>query len=307
MALARGKRAAKHVGRLAARATIFGAALLLVAVAAAQAQQTSPAPATQESTHQKAEYLRLLTTDSVSARKIEDSGDVEAIANLETARDLVTEAHDDLAAGKIEVADKKLNDALRLINAETQRLSQDEVKEKRAEDLYNKRLKSVKQFLLAIGRVADEKGLSSSLAQQIEKTKQEVVEAERLARQGDFKNAREKLDAAYLATRADIRDMRQGDKLTRTLTFATAEEEYKYELDRNDSHFMLLDLAIAETQAPKSILPRIDKSREAAKKLRSAAEALSAKGDHAGAINSLVQSTDMLLKAIRLTGISLPG
>lgn len=290
--------------RSAARLMLAGALALSVD---AVAQETKQAPVNQATTHQKADNLQLLVTKSVSARRIEESGDVEANANLETARDLVAEAHEDLAAGRVEEADRKLNEALRLVNGETRRLSQDQTKDSQAKRVYDKRLKSVNAFMAAYDRVSTEKGNGTAFQTQIAKIKQQVAAAEALAGKGDYEKAKEVLDQAYNATRASIRDMRQGDRLVRTLNFATAQDEYKYEIDRNDSHFMLLQLAVDQQQLPKSVMPRIEKQRSAAEQLRGEAEKQAAGGDYPTAIDTLNKSTDALLKAIRLTGLSLPG
>lgn len=271
------------------------------------AQETKQAPVNQQTTHQKANNIDLLLNKSVSAKRIEESGDLDAISNLETARDLVAEAHEDLAGGRVEEADRKLNEALRLMNGETRRLSQDQVREKQAKQVYERRLKSVNAFMSAYDRVATEKGNGSAFKAQIAKIRQQVATAEGLAGKGDYEQAKDVLDQAYNATRTSIRDMRQGDTLVRTLNFATAQDEYKYEVDRNDSHFMLLQLAVDQQQLPKSVLPRIEKQRKAAEQLRADAEKQAAGGDYPTAIDTINKSTDALLKAIRLTGLSLPG
>jgi len=285
--------------------TVFAAALAVSFPAIAQ--ETKQAPVNQATTHQKADNIELLVNKSVSARQIEESGDIEAIANLETARELVTDAHEDLAGGRFEEADRKLNEALRLVNDETRRLSQDQVKDKQQKQVYERRLKSVRAFIAAYDRVATEKGNGSAFHGQIAQIKQQVAAAEAMAGKGDYGQAKEVLDQAYGATRANIREMRQGDTLVRTLNFASPQDEYKYEVDRNDSHFMLLQLAVTQQQVPKSVVSRIEKQREAAERLRGDAEKQAAAGDYPAAIDTLNKSTDALLKAIRLAGISLPG
>lgn len=290
--------------RSAARLILAGAIALSFDAAA---QETKQSPVNQAMTHQKADDLQLLVTKSVSAKRIEESGDVEALATLETARDLVVEAHEDLAAGRVEEADRKLNEALRLVNGATRRLSQEQTRDSEAKRVYDKRLKSVNAFIAAYDRVSIEKGNGAAFQVQIAKIRQQVVTAEALAGKGDYDKAKEVLDQAYITTRASIRDMRQGDRLVRTLDFATPQDEYKYEIDRNDSHFMLLQLAVDQQQLPKSMIPRIEKQRNTAEQLRGEAEKQAADGDYPTAIDTLNKSTDALLKAIRLTGLSLPG
>ena len=47
-------------------------------------------------------------------------------------------------------------------------------------------------------------------------------------------------------TRGDLEALRGGDTLVRTLTFESKEEEYAYELDRNETHEMLLRVLVEE-------------------------------------------------------------
>ena len=100
--------------------------------------------------------------------------------------------------------------------------------------------------------------------------------------------------------------MRAGQTLTRSLNFATAEEEYQYELKRNDSLFALLEFAIVEKNPGGSVVERIHQNRDKARGLRRAAEGMAKNGDHPAAIAELNTSTKVLLQAIRMSGIFVP-
>ena len=80
-----------------------------------------------------------------------------------------------------------------------------------------------------------------------------MAEARGLAQSGRLEEANVLLDRAYKNARGDIREMREGETLTRTLNFSSAVEEYRYEHDRNDSHVMLLKFAIAEKTAAQQL------------------------------------------------------
>jgi hypothetical protein len=54
------------------------------------------------------------------------------------------------------------------------------------------------------------------------------------------------LDRAYLTARVSIEAMRRGDTLVRSLNFASKREEYDYEIDRNDTHRMLIKVLLAD-------------------------------------------------------------
>jgi hypothetical protein len=112
------------------------------------------------------------------------------------------------------------------------------------------------------------------------------------------------IDRAYLTARVSIESMRRGDTLVRSLTFASKREEYAYEIDRNDTHRMLVNLVLAERRDVGPMLqPLLDKAGV----LRKDAEAQAQRGDHEGAIRTLEDSTRELVKAVRAGGIYVPG
>jgi len=280
------------------------AAALLAASVGADAQNRVPADAA--TTGQKATFVENLVTKSVSVSRIEEGGDAAAKASLAKARALVEDAKADLKGGAFENANDKLDQALALVNSEIKRLSGDEVRGAHDRDMYERRLNAVNTFLAAYQRVAEE-GSSRAAAKQAETIRGLIGKAEGEAGKGRYDKAIEILDDAYATARGDIREMRQGQTLTRSLEFATAEEEYDYEVGRNRSHFLLLEFALSENKPAGSVAARIKENREKAEELRADAEKKAAGGDHPKAIDLLNQSTDLLLKTIRMGGIFVPG
>lgn len=292
--------------RLAAT-LLLAAGLAAAGVPPALAQDAPRVPVEQATTQQKAEFVGNLVTRSVAAKTIEDKGDDAAKASLARARELVAEARSELAAGRYEAANGMLDEALRLVNTEARKLSETEVKGERLHEAYDKRRNAVAIFLAAYERVASDKELSAATAAQVAEIRRLVRAAEDLAAAGKIGEANDILDRAYVAARGDIREMREGQTLVRSLNFETPEAEYRYEHDRNDSHIMLLQFAIAEKNPPETRRTRIEELRVQAMDLRAAAEAKAQAGDHTDAIGTLVGSTDVLLKAIRLSGLWVPG
>lgn len=277
------------------------------AAAPATAQSVQRVPVEQVSTEQKAHFVENLVTRSVSARTIEESGDDAAEKKLAEARSLVERAKADLAKGKAEEANQKLDEALRLVNTEARRLSQSEVKGKRRIEEYERRHHAVNTFLAAYERVARDKKMNSGAKMQMARIRDLVKEAEGMAQDGRMDDANDTLETAYRMARGDIREMRDGTTLTRSLNFTSPEEEYRYEHDRNDSHIMLLQFAINEKSPPASRLIRIDRLREEAMAIRGKAEAKARSGEPIMAIEAIVRSTDKLLKAIRMSGVWVPS
>jgi hypothetical protein len=92
------------------------------------------------------------------------------------------------------------------------------------------------------------------------------------------------------------------------LAFASAREEYEYEIDRNETHRMLITVLLADRKdATGAISSDVKALTDKATALRREAEARAAIGDHAGAVKVLEESTRDLVRAIRSGGIYIPG
>lgn len=290
----------------------ISAAMLGIAVLAAApvAAETGPrVPATQSGVDEKWLLVESMAYRSVAAKTITASGDKEAIAALDKAKSLIGDAKAAGAGGQYKEANDKLNEALKLINDHARRLTLSSVGAERAKVLFERRRHAVETFLKAYERVSsDPKADASQLPK--EHTgwiAEELAGADALFAKGQHERALEQLEAAYERTRGLIRSMRTGQTLTRSLNFATAEEEYNYEFKRNDSFFALLEFAIVEKNPSGSIVERIHQDRDKAREVRRTADALAKSGDFPGAITALNSSTNILLQAIRMSGIYVPG
>ena len=170
-------------------------------------------------------------------------------------------------------------------------------------DNFKARLESVNALHAAFRRVAAEKSSASGVAETSRDIERRIGEARRLADGGNVEAGRAELDRAYLIVKAAVSALRSGDTLVRALEFKDKEEEYRYEIDRNDTHQMLIKVLLdgkPETSQSKDFIDH-------AVQLRKQAEAAAVRGDHAGAIQILEQSTRELVRAIRGAGIYIPG
>jgi hypothetical protein len=141
---------------------------------------------------------------------------------------------------------------------------------------------------------------SAQLAAQVDAM---TADAVKLADAGQLDRARGKLDQAYLAAKAGIGDLREGDTLVRTLKFESKEEEYRYELDRNDTHQMLVKVLMGEQTGEANVKAGLGQAAT----LRKKAEQQAGNKDYEGAIKTLEDSTRELVKVIRAAGIYIPG
>ena len=209
------------------------------------------------------------------------------------------------AARLLDQAAREMMDGARLARPE-------QVTGEKARRDFDARLDSARALLVAQQRITQEKTAARTAppeaVQATRGIEADIAAAEQLAREGRLDEGRARLDRAYLTARVSIESMRRGDTLVRSLHFASPREEFDYEVDRNDTHRMLIKVLLADRKdasgaMPPAMQPFIDK----ADLLRQQADVLARRGEHAGAVKVLEDATRELVRAIRAGGVYIPG
>lgn len=280
------------------------AALLLalaLAVAGAQAQD-------REQLERRVQSVGTLIEASSAARQIESSGDAAARAKRDNARLMHREADATLRAGDLPGATRLLDLAAREMMAGARLAKPEQVNGEKARRDFDARLESAQALLAAQQRITQEKSAGREAQDAARSIEQQIAQAQKLASQERIGEARAVIDRAYLTARVSIESLRRGDTLVRSLNFASKREEYDYEIDRNDTHRMLINVLLAERKDAAGAMPPLMQAFvDKAASLRGDAEAQARRGDHAGAIKVLEDSTRELVRAIRSGGIYIPG
>jgi len=107
--------------------------------------------------------------------------------------------------------------------------------------------------------------------------------------------------------KTSLESLRGGDTLVRELHFETKEDEYLYELDRNDTHQMLVQVLFAEKMESSPMRGTAETFINKAVVLREDAESAAGKKKYEEAIELLEESTKELIRAIRSAGVYIPG
>jgi hypothetical protein len=249
----------------------------------------------------------VLIEKSTAARQIESSGDARATEKHERAREVHRQAVRAFEAGDLERAGKLLPDASALMFEAVRFAAPEQVTAEKQRTDFDARMESVRSLLAAQKRVAAEKPNTPGVREASAAVDKLLNEARELAGAGRLGDARARLDEGYLIAKASISSMRGGDTLVRALKFETREQEFRYEIDRNDTHRMLIQLLLDGRRAGASSDAMVRTSVDKAAQLRQQADTTAAKGDHAGAIKMLEDSTTELVRAIRNAGIFIPG
>ncbi len=243
----------------------LAAAFVLASFAFASAAQE------REQVERRVQSVGTLIERSSAAKQIESSGVAAARERRDNARLIHREAVAALATGDAAGASKLLDQAAREMMDGARLARPEQVAGEKHQRDFEARLESARALLAAQGR---------------------------------YEEARPVLDRAYLTARVSIESMRRGDTLVRSLNFASPREEYDYEVDRNDTHAMLIKVLLADRKDMAGTLaPFTDKAAA----LRRDAEAKARTGDHAAGIRLLEDSTRELVRAIRSGGIYIPG
>jgi hypothetical protein len=246
---------------------------------------------------------KLLETSS-AARQIEATKSPDAWQKRDKAREAYKAAQAALAAGDLAKASQLLTEVRALFFEAVRLAAPEEVTAKKYENDYRMRLESVNALLGAYKRVANEKGSAikgvNETVAQIEKS---VAAAATLAETSKYREGRAELDRAYLVAKAGVSGLRSGDTLVRSLNFASKEEEYHYEIDRNNTHQMLIEVLASEKRGDAMIQGFITKAKD----MRARAEAAVQAKDYATGVKLLEDSTAELVRAIRSAGIYIPG
>jgi hypothetical protein len=261
-----------------------------------------------EQLERRVQSVGTLIETSSAARQIDSSGVGIARERRDNARLIHREAGVALRAGDLPLAARLLDESTREMMAGVRLAKPEQVAGEKAKRDFDARLDSARALLAAQQRIVAEKSAGRDAQAATRSIERQIGEAQALAAQGRIDDARPVLDRAYLTARVSIESLRRGDTLVRSLSFASKREEYDYEIDRNDTHRMLITVLLADRKdAAGAMPPAMQAFTDKAATLRTEAEALAKRGDHAGAITVLEDSTRELVRAIRAGGLYIPG
>lgn len=279
--------------------------MMFIAAPSAQAASTSSSEG--QAFESRIANVERLIEQSSGAERVKASGNPKALEPQARARELRSQALQRYQAGDVEDANRLLGEATKEMMAAIRLAGRPaSMDEKKRED-FEARAESIAALLDALDRIAAEKDVPDVAARVEADVGVLVGKARELEAAGKLDDARRTLNAAYDMTKGAIEELRGGDTLVRNLEFASKEEEYRYELDRNDTHQMLIKVLVEEKGGGQRVDEMVGRFVEKAGALRARAEREAGGGDYAGAVATLEQSTKELVRAIRSAGIYIPG
>jgi tetratricopeptide (TPR) repeat protein len=283
-------------------ATVVLGCLLLPTTLPVFAQQTE-----EVQRDPRLDYAGKLIESSSAAQKVEASGNAEALALREQARGLFALAVKAEETGDHVTASEYINQAIRAMQKAVRLSDPGDVTGPKARDDFKRVEASVDALAEALTRISQEKGVEGRIGPVTAQVADLRADANALFDAGKPAAGRIKLDLALQLLKVNIEGLRGGEELTRTLDFKSKEEEYHYEVDRNDTHQMLVKVFAEEKITNDSTRARVEGFLQTALGLRVAADALGRQGEFEAAIGKLEESTKELIKAIRSAGLYIPG
>lgn len=286
-------------GRVGARRwrSAAGVALLLYATAVAS---EDPADS------RLASVAKLIELSS-AAQRVAASGNALAQALHDDARKSLAAARDADAQGDAGARERELGEALQSMLDATRAASAANVT---ADDDEQRRfdtaLASVDALNDAYHRIRAEADMDANdeLGALVDAKRAAAVA---LRADGAVAEALSELDAAYAAAKVGIEHLRGGATLVRSLQFDSPEQEYAYELDRNDTHRMLIDVLLKERlEGNATLAGRVAEHVRVASEHRMEAVRRGRAASFTAAIESLEAATAELVLAIRSAGVYIP-
>jgi len=226
----------------------------------------------------------------------------QAVVLFDKAKLAQSKGDEQQAADLLKQATKVMFEATRMIKKDESFMAKD-VRD------FDERKASVDALCTAYENIAKEKGIDAATENELHAfVYKRVDQAEALKQEDRVKEGRKMLDEAYVAAKVAIEHLRGGETLVRSLDFASSEEEYHYEVDRNDTHRMLVDVLLKEKMKTNwGIEAMVTKFMGRAGELRARADEQASDGEYENAVTTLEQSTKEIVRAIRSAGIYIPG
>jgi len=248
-----------------------------------------------------------LLYESTAAKNIRSSENEQALRVHDKAKLLYREAKEAKSAGDTQRQQELLRNA-KLTFFQAARFAQsNHIEQQDIEQSYHKRLESTRVLLSALQRISEEKGVINVFTDVEPKVRKRLLAAQAAYRSANLQQAEKLAREAYLTVRRSIINLRDGDTLIHTLHFASAKEEYEYELKRNDTHNLLLDVVFKNITSSLSDKTRVTQFLDKSISLRLQAEQQAHTTQYKSAIKILEKSTQQIIRAIRVAGIYIPG
>lgn len=254
----------------------------------------------------KLHYLGELIEKSSVSKQVLNSGNDAAMQKYKLAQALHEQAVAACHAGRLDETDLLIGKAKKAMIAAAKLSGSHENRQNKERNSYESLKRSINALLDAMQRIGVEKGKKQQTEQIAEKTRESIRQADQYFSAGQYRDGTGLLANAMHGIDTAIREMRSGDTLVRSLSFATPKDEYQYELDRNDTHLMLINVYL-KNSANDEMRKKVEIYLDGAREFRAKAEGFASKDKFQDAVREMESSTVNIIRAIRNLGVYIPG
>ena len=254
----------------------------------------------------KLRLLQMVVFTSHRAKAVEQSGNTEAIAMLEKAKQNYVQARLLLKDGNLVKSEEEIHKGYDSIS-KAFKLAVDKVNANlKAKQQYEELLESIKLYRLEYKKLAIEKGVKVTRLLDTEKLASLLEQASELAKEDRYQYAARVLAEVMSMLERTLSKARENETLVYELKFDTPKDEYDYELKRNRNYMAVVDMLLENLpENKKNRLPLINRMVEKNRKLVEKSEQQLKSGKVDEAIITLEEGSKALIKALRLGGLSL--
>ena len=271
---------------------------------AVAAKDNKPAfKVTEQQVKQKRAYAKMLMS-SGTAKRILDSGNVEAQDLKGKANSQLTKADKFIADGKNVEAMAAVDEALRLINAASRLApganSTPEVDYKAQ---YGETLAEIEGYEKSYQKNLKQSGGKVKAKLDEQKFDGLMAKAKKLAAANNYKDAMKPLGEASKMMTDVIQVMLDDVVIVYDKNFATPKEEYEYEFARYESYVELVPIAKEQKRPPPRMLKMMDTYVDKGASIAAEGAEIAKDGDYKRAIQAYQAATDNVRRALMLIGV----
>ncbi|MEQ1515162.1 MAG: hypothetical protein ABL931_01580 [Usitatibacteraceae bacterium] len=220
----------------------------------------------------------------------------------------VRRAQVQLEKGEIAAADRSLNDAMRQISSARSLVSQPDIRKNTEQLRFTELLQSIEVLEASYLRNVERRSawLAEVGDEDLKRVKILVTRAKNMASTGQLPEANAELIKAQRDMIASYNRLLGTAPLIYDLRFATAEAEYKYELERGRDYEGLVPVAILQYKPARDTLVSINRMVDESRALTSQARLDAGGRRYQSAIAAQRQAIVKLQRALELAGIVVP-
>ena len=263
--------------------------------------------ATESSVKNKLSYASMVLS-SASAKRVEESGNAEAMAILNDARSNIANAKTSLESSDYETAMGQVNEGLRLVTAASRAIStESHMSAVNHKAQYDELVNSLNTYDGSYKRNverAKKNGEKPSSSLDEGAYNALVTSGKAKAKNGDYAGANKDLNKAQNMITSVLTEMLHAQTITYDKSFDTPKEEYEYELSRAESYEELVPIAIEQKKPSQRALGLIDGFVAKGVRIKSEGKDVAAKGDYKMAIMAMQAATSNFQRALRIAGVN---